>query len=193
MHARSVLFAAMMALAAAPALAQGTAAINVSGTIEQVDAVSVSVRNDQGGKVQSFRLAPNVLVTRNAAATLADIRPNDFVASAAVHGADGKLHSTELRIFPDAMRGLGEGQRPMNDARNQTMTNAVVTGTAVRDGSNDIKVSYAGGESEMVVDPGVPVTRIEVADKGALRIGQKVRVQVVSNADGMAATRVAIQ
>ena len=91
MHARSVLFAAMMALAAAPALAQGTAAINVSGTIEQVDAVSVSVRNDQGGKVQSFRLAPNVLVTRNAAATLADIRPNDFVASAAVHGADHDL------------------------------------------------------------------------------------------------------
>ena len=45
----------------------------------------------------------------------------------------------------------------------------------------------------MVVDPGVPVTRIEVADKGALRIGQKVRVQVVSNADGMAATRGAIQ
>ena len=89
--------------------------------------------------MESFKLAPNVLVVQNKTATLADVNPNDFVASAAVRGVDGKLHSTELRIFPEAMRGMGEGQRPMNDARNQTMTNATVTGAVVVNGSNNIR------------------------------------------------------
>ena len=175
--AARILFAALLCMAPAiPALAQGTGQFGMFGTIERIDATSVSIKDDQGGVVQDFRLAPNLTVARSVPATLADIKPNDFVASAAVRKADGKLHSTELRIFPDAMRGLGEGQRPMNDARHQTMTNATVTGTAVVNGSNDIKVKFAGGESEMVVDPGVPVTRIEVASPSDLKDGTKVRV-----------------
>src|SRR4029077_17971793 len=133
--------------------------------------------NDEGGVAESFRLVPNFLVLQNQTATLADIKPNDFVASAAARGGDGKLHSTELRIFPDAMRGVGEGQRPMNDARNQTMTNATVTGAVVVNGSNDIKVKFDGGESALIIDPGIPVTRIDTADIGLVRSGMKVRVR----------------
>ena len=62
-----------------------------------------------------------------------------------------KLYSTELRIFPDAMRGVGEGQRPMNDARGQTMTNATVTGAAVVNGINNIQVRFQGGESNSLL------------------------------------------
>jgi hypothetical protein len=143
--------------------------------------------------VETFRLAPNLFVARTSAATLADIKPNDFVASAAVRGTDGKLHSTELRIFPESMRGVGEGQRPMNDARGQTMTNATVTGAAVRNGSNDVKVRFAGGESELIVDPGVPVSRIAPADRSLLTSGAKVRVQGVRDADGAIVDRITIR
>jgi Cu/Ag efflux protein CusF len=176
MRARFLLVAAAIALAGSQTLAQSPAAINVNGVIEKIDAESVSVKTAEGA-VETFKLAPNLLVIQVKTATLADIKPNDFVASAAVRKEDGKLHSTELRIFPDAMRGVGEGQRPMNDARNQTMTNATVTGAAVVGGSNNLKVMFPGGESELILDPGVPVVRMDAADKGAAKAGVKARAQ----------------
>jgi hypothetical protein len=102
------------------------------------------------------------------------------------------LHSTELRIFPDAMRGIGEGQRPMNDARNQTMTNATVTGAAVVGGSNNIKVKFDGGESELILDPGVPVTRMDTVDTSAVKPAMKVRVQGPPPTDGGTVNRITI-
>jgi hypothetical protein len=193
MFAKSMLLGTLTVLAVASALAQSNNAINIVGTVDNVDATSISLKNDQGGAVESFKLAPNLLVLQNETATLADIKPNDFVASAAMRGVDGKLHSTELRIFPAAMRGVGEGQRPMNDARDRTMTNATVIGTAIVNGSNDIKVKFEGGESELVLDPGVPVTRIDTADKSLVKGGVKVRVQGVRNADGASVNRITVQ
>jgi hypothetical protein len=194
MRSKTILIGSLIAIAllAGPALAQGIA-VTVAGAVERIDAGSITVRQDDGGAAETVKLAPNFLVLRNRPVTLADIRPNDFVASAAVRKEDGKLHSTELRIFPEAMRGAGEGQRPMNDARNQTMTNATVTGAAIVGGSNNLKVRFAGGESELIVDPGVPVTRIEPADRELLKPGVKVRMRATRTADGLAANTVTLQ
>jgi hypothetical protein len=192
MQMKSMLLGAALALIALPALAQNNA-INVFGTVDKMDATSISVKNDNGGAVESYKLAPNLLVVQNTKATLNDIKPNDFVASAAIRKEDGKLHSTELRIFPEAMRGVGEGQRPMNDARNQTMTNATVTGTVVNGGSNNMKVKFPGGESDLILDPGVPVTKIMASDKSKVTSGAKVRVQGVKNADGAIVNRITLQ
>ena len=189
---KSFLIGSFLALLAVPAMAQGNNAVNIMGTVEKFDANSISVKSDDGA-TETLKTAPNLLVVQNKPAKLSDIKPNDFVASAAVRGPDGKLHSTELRIFPDAMRGVGEGQRPMNDARNQTMTNATVTGTAIVGGSNNIKVQYKGGESELILDPGVPVTAIVPADKGMVKAGAKVRVQGVKTAEGAVANRITLQ
>jgi hypothetical protein len=99
MCAKSMLLAVLIASSAAAAVqAQSNNVINVFGIVEKIDATSIFVKSDEGEAVESFRLAPNLLVVHGKQATLADIRPNDFVASAAVRGTDGKLHSTELRI-----------------------------------------------------------------------------------------------
>jgi hypothetical protein len=181
-----------IALLAVPAMAQGNNAVAVNGTVDKLDATSISVKGDDGA-TQTFKLADKLLVVQNKPAKLSDIKPNDFVASAAVRKEDGKLHSTELRIFPDAMRGVGEGQRPMNDANNQTMTNATVTGTAIVAGSNNMKVKFPGGESDLILDPGVPVTKIEPADKAMVKAGTKVRVQGIKTADGSVINRITLQ
>jgi hypothetical protein len=170
--------------------AQNTLA--VTGTVEAADAGSITVKGEAGA-VESFKLAPNLVVVQNKPATLNDIKENDFIASAAVRKEDGKLYSTELRIFPDVMRGVGEGQRPMNDPRNQTMTNATVTGTVIAGGSNMIKVKFQGGESELIVSPGVPVTAIVPADRVLLKPGVRVRVQGAKAADGAVANRITLQ
>jgi hypothetical protein len=195
MSAKATFFAVttVIASAAISVMAQNSNVINLLGTVERIDATSISLKDDESGIVESFKLAPNVLVVQNKTATLADVRPNDFVASAAARGTDGKLHSTELRIFPEAMRGVGEGQRPMNDARNQTMTNATVIGAVVVNGSNHITVKLDGGESDLILDPGIPVTRIDTADIGLVRSGMKVRVRGVRSSDGASVNRIAVQ
>ena len=191
MQAKSMLLGAFMALIAVPAFAQNNA-INVFGTVDKFDATSISVKNNDGGAVDMYKLAPNVLYIQQTDAKLSDIKSNDFVASAAVRKEDGKLHSTELRIFSEKMRGLGEGQRPMNDARNQTMTNATVTGTALVNGSNVMKVKFPGGDSDLILDPGVPVQKFADTNSGAVKAGAKVRVQGVRNADGAIVNRVTV-
>ena len=169
--------------------AQNTLAM--MGTVEAFDAGSITVKGETGA-IETIKLAPNLVILQNKPATLNDIKANDFIASAAVRKEDGKLYSTELRIFPDIMRGVGEGQRPMNDPRNQTMTNATVTGTAIVDGSNTIKVKFAGGESELIISPGVPVTAIVQADRALVKPGVRVRVQGAKTADGAVANRITL-
>ncbi len=190
---KALMLGTFLAFAAGSAMAQGNNALAVNGTVDKLDATSITVKAEDGGQMQTFKLADKLLVVQNKPAKLSDIKPNDFVASAAVKKEDGKLHSTELRIFPEAMRGVGEGQRPMNDARDQTMTNATVTGTAIVSGSNNMKVKFPGGESELILDPGVPVIAIVPADKGMVKQGTKVRVQCVKTADGGTVNRITLQ
>jgi hypothetical protein len=192
MQMKSMLLGAVMALIAAPAFAQANNVINVFGVVDKVDAASISVKNNEGGAVDAYKIAPNVLYIEQKDATLADIKPNDFVASAGVRKEDGKLHSTELRIFSEKMRGIGEGQRPMNDARNQTMTNATVTGTVLANGSNAMKVKFPGGESDLILDPGVPVQKFSDASAAIVKAGAKVRVQGVRNAEGATVNRITV-
>jgi hypothetical protein len=192
MSLKFVIVGTLMTLIAAPVLAQGNNGFNVLGVVDKFDATSISIKNTESGAVDPYKLAPNVLFIQQTDARLSDIKANDFVASAGVRKEDGKLHSTELRIFSEKMRGLGEGQRPMNDARSQTMTNATVTGTVVTNGSNVMRVKFPGGESDLILDPGVPVQRFTDTDASALKVGAKVRVQGVRNADGATVNRVTI-
>src|SRR5262245_42127019 len=199
---RALILGSLVALLAAPAMAQGNNAINVFGVVDKVDASTIAVKNDDGGAVETYKLAPNVLYIKQAPAKLTDIKSNDFVASAAVRKEDGKLHSTELRIFSEKMRGGGDGQRPMNDARNQTMTNATVTGTVITNGSNVMKVKfgpsqiggagppYPGRASALHPRSGVPVFKFTDSTSAIVKAGGKVRLQGVRNAEGAMVNRI---
>jgi hypothetical protein len=41
--------------------------------------------------------------------SVGDIKPGDYIASTGIKGTDGKLHAIEVRIFPESLRGAGEG------------------------------------------------------------------------------------
>ena len=117
---------------AAPAEAQSSNPFVFNGTVKSVDASSVSLTSEESGALNTFRLGPNLLVIRNMPASLADIKPNDFIASAAVRKTDGKLYSTELRIFPEALRGLGEGQRRRSYGRQMGQNRRTLHGRSWR-------------------------------------------------------------
>lgn len=177
-------FAALLAcvmLAAGSAVAQSALTLNFFGKVTAIDAATIAVEQDDGAK-KSLPIASGLVVFRLKPTTVADIKPNEFVASAAEPRDDGTLHSTELRIFPERLRGVGEGQRPMNDARKQVMTNATVTGPAAALGGDRVKVSFPGGDAILVIGKDVPVVRIEEAAVADVQVGQRVRLQ--GGADG---------
>jgi hypothetical protein len=112
MTTKLLLAGALIALLAAPVGAQqapqGTPT-RIRGTVEKLDGEALTVKPREGQQV-TVTLAPNVTIGYLVKKSLADIKAGDFVASTSTKGSDGKNHSVELRIFPEAMRGVGEGQ-----------------------------------------------------------------------------------
>lgn len=156
--------------------------IRTRGVIENLDGQSLTLKPADGNAV-AFHIADDAVVTRNQPSTLAAIKPGDYIASAALKGDDGKLHSTELRVFPQALRGLGEGQRPMQEP-GKTMTNAAVSQIVVANDGNVLRVTFKGGTSELVVGPNVPIILVEIASVADLKVGMMVFVTAEKASDG---------
>jgi len=196
-------------LPSAPAFAQAAAPAGrpplgtpVNGTIQTLDGSKLVLAEPDGTSV-TVLLGADTNITFQQKAAFSDIQPHDFVASAGMLRDDGKTHAQEVRIFPEKMRGAGEGHRPMA-LPNQTMTNATVTQvgspasmtnatvTAVAGGV--LTTVYPGGSTEIVVDPGTPIWRIVPTDRSRLTPGSVVRAFSVKADDGsLHALYVAIQ
>src|SRR5258706_1701668 len=119
----------LIAVLAIPVFAQNPAsgqAARILGTIDSFNGQILLVKS-QDGQTVSITIPSDLKVMANAKASLADIKPGDFVGSAADKGPDGKLHAEEVHIFPESMRGTGEGHRPMGPDPNRTMTNGTVS------------------------------------------------------------------
>jgi len=179
---QSVVVAALLLLAS-PALAQAPQVQRVRGTIEKLDGNTLMVK-ERGGQSVSIKLADNYTVRGMAKKSLSDIKAGDYVASTGRKGPDGKLHAVEVRIFPEAMRGVGEGQFPWDLTPDSTMTNATVTQVAAAPQGQTLKVKYKGEESEFIVDPNVPVLTYIPGDKSLLKPGSMVFVIANKQPDG---------
>ena len=172
-----------------PAMAQeaNPPAHRLAGKIVSIDGAKVTITT-AAGTPSTFLLSGDTVITRDQPSSLQAIKAGDFVASAATRGADGKLHSTEVRIFPEAMRGLGEGQRPMSEA-SKIMTNAAVSEVVAAPQGQVLKVKFKGGESELVVDKSVPIIAVVVTDASSLKPGMSVFVMAVAASDGTLTAR----
>jgi hypothetical protein len=116
----------------APAPSVAPSAQRVRGKIEAYDPAT-RVLNITGSdkKPLLVSLEPDVRVIYDARLKLTDLKAGDFIGSTTLKTADGKLHAQEVHVFPDAMRGAGEGQYPASDANpNRLMTNATVAEVA---------------------------------------------------------------
>jgi hypothetical protein len=196
MRSRSLVAAVFIAVLALPALAQNPPAnppVRIRGTIEKLDGQALTVKSRDGSEV-TITLAPTVTISYLVKKSLADIKAGDFVASTSTKGTDGKNHSLELRIFPEAMRGVGEGQYAWDLVAGSTMTNATVSGVTSAPQGQTLKVSYKGGESELVVGPDTPIFGYGTGDMGLLKPGVAVFIVAQKQADGsLTAARVTVE
>lgn len=109
-HLLGVLGLAVL-LSAPIAEAQKSPPVRVRGTIEQVDGPNLVVKSRDGAELKVV-LADNALVVAIAKASLADVKPGAFVGITGMPQADGTQRAVEVHVFPEAMRGTGEGHRP---------------------------------------------------------------------------------
>src|SRR5450631_1330114 len=183
---RAVILKSCLALAlfaATPAVAQQADGVTrFSGTIEKLDGQHFTLKSADNSLVD-FNVIAETMITRNEPSSLDAIKAGDYIASAAIKAEDGKLHSTEVRIFPEGMRGLGEGQRAMQEP-GKTMTNASVSEVVAAADGPTLKVTFKGGTSELVVGPKVPITAVVIGKVDDLKVGLAVFVIAGKAADG---------
>ncbi len=152
----------------------------VRGTIERVDGNVLLVRSSEGAELK-LTLAENATIVAVTKASMADIMEGTYLGSAAIPQSDGSQKALEVHIFPEQMRGAGEGHRPYAPVPEGTMTNGSTSGSMVAgvDGST-IVVKYKEGEKKIVIPPDVPIVRYEIGGKGDLKTGAKFTVQAAT-------------
>jgi Domain of unknown function (DUF5666) len=182
----SLIAGALIALFTLPALAQtpqGTLT-NVRGTVVKLDGHTLLVKPRRGADVQ-VALASGYAVLGVVKLKRIDIKQGDFVGVAGAPGKDGKLHAQEVLIFPEAARGTGEGHYAWDlRGKGDTMTNATVSGVVSEARSRVLKLSYKGGEQEIMVSSRVPVVTFKPADASLLKPGAAVFVRALKQPDG---------
>ena len=170
---RLVLAGAIIAASCSAATAQ---TMRMSGTIEKADGNVLSLKSSDGAQVK-LTLTENAMIIAVVKASMADIKEGTYLGSAAMPQPDGSQKALEVHIFPEQMRGTGEGHRPYAPVPNSTMTNGAASGApaAGTDGSTMV-VKYKDGEKKIVVPPNAPIVRYEIGNKSDLKAGTRFTV-----------------
>ncbi len=157
-------------LAGAMATAQAPQTVRLRGVIEKADGQTVIARSDKGAQLR-LNLADKTLVVEVVKASMADIKQGSFIGSGAMPQADGSQKAIEVHIFPESMRGTGEGFRPWDGAPNSTMTNGTVGSTVTGVEGPIISVKYKDGEKKIIVTPDVPIVKYEIGEMSSIKTG----------------------
>jgi hypothetical protein len=186
----SLLAIAAMATSA-PSWAQAPRPIRIRATIDTADAASVNLTSRSGQK-QTVALASDTVIVAIVPMKLEDIKPGSFIGSAAMPQPDGTQRALEVHVFPESMRGTGEGHRPFDLKPESTMTNGTV-GTVTVGTGRTLTVAYQGGEKTIVVPPDTPVVTYEPGSRALLTPGAHVIVMGTEASDGkLSATRISV-
>jgi hypothetical protein len=167
--------AAMFAIIcfALPASAQET--LRIRGTIEKVDGAVYVVKNRDGAEVKLTVIDPHLYVAIVKSA-MSDIKPGQFVGATGVTQPDGSQKAIEVHIFPESMRGTGEGHYDWDLKPNTKMTNANVEQTVAGVDGPVLTAKYKDGEKKIMVTPETQVVSYVIGDKADLKPGIKIFV-----------------
>jgi uncharacterized protein Veg len=153
-------------LATSIAFAQQAQTVRVRGTVEAADGPVITVKA-RDGKTYKIKLNDN-------AAVRGIIKENSFIGVTGMPQADGSQKAVEIHIFPEPMRGTGEGHRPWDLMPNSTMTNATVAQMVKGVQGDEITLKYKDGEKKIHVAPDTVIVTYVTGDKSELKPGAKI-------------------
>jgi Domain of unknown function (DUF5666) len=177
-----VAFLAALLLTSA-AFAQTPSALR--GTIESLSADgSVINARTRAGEPATIRLKPDVRVIAVVAASLQDLSEGAYVGVAAVPDGDDGLRALEVHIFPEAMRGAGEGHRPFDLAPGSSMTNGALTARIDSADGPMLTVGYPGGTQKIRIDSATKIVAFAPGERSELVPGAAIIARGAKAADG---------
>jgi hypothetical protein len=152
------------------------------------------------GEVRVALVQPVHVYTRQPA-QLARVTDGSFVGVTSVPGPDGAQRATEIHLFPEELRGTGEGSYLMGqqggEANSARMSNGTVgasrmtngaasrmtNGAAAGQSGGTLTVNYNGGSQTITIPSGVTVTAI-VPTQTKLAAGEDVVALADKQPDG---------
>jgi len=156
-----------------PASAQET--VRIRGTVERIDGAVYVIKNRDGAELK-LTMADNPLFVAIAPATMADIKPGMFVGSTGLTQPDGSQKAIEVHIFPESMRGTGEGHYDWDLKPQTKMTNANVEQTVAGNDGQMLSVKYKGGEKKLLVTPETAVVTYVIGASSDIKPGTRIFV-----------------
>ena len=163
--------------------AQQPAPVRVRGTIEAVDGAMLTVRSRDNQTVYKIKVADDAVVRGLVRASLSEIKDNTFIGVSGLPQPDGSQKALEIHIFPEPMRGTGEGHQPWDLVPNSTMTNATVAQSVKGVNGNEITLKYKEGEKKIVVVPETVIVTYVPGDKSELKPGAKIFIGAANKKD----------
>ena len=162
----------------------------VRGVIQSVEGQTLVVATENEGVVR-LTLTDMTGINGLEKRTLADITDNAFIGTTAVKNRDGRWEATEVHIFPESMRGAGEGHYAW-DLPDSTMTNGAATGIAAKGRGGSMTVRHAGGNVEVDVTRRTEIVALTMGTRALLVPGAAVMALAAPAQDGASATAVAV-
>jgi hypothetical protein len=183
------------------AATRGSDTTMIRGTVDTVSATKLVIATAQGNVATA--VSGPYKVYERAPAKLSDVKDNVFIGVTTVKQPDGSERATEIHIFPEELRGLGEGSRMLPQTASggsaNRMTNGAVTQSRMTNGTaapsrmsngkvasssgSTLVVQYADGSQTVTVPPNTPVTELKAVSK-KLAVGDQVVIVATKNPDG---------
>ena len=156
----------------------------LSGTIDRMLGNFIFATGRDGGTV-TIKLADNATITTVLKATVADIKPGDYIGSGAVPQADGSQKAVEVHIFARPQADGGHHYDGWYGAPNGTMTNGfvqpvVVAAARTESGDQSFVVKYPEGEKTIIVPASAHIARYVVGSKDDVKPGTPFRIQTAA-------------
>ncbi len=181
---RIPLAALLIAAVSAVAVAQAPSPpVRIRGTVENIHGTHLTIKANNGQSM-NVKLADNYVVMGIAKASLADVAGGKFIGTTTVGERDGALVALEVHIFPENMRGTGEGHYDWDLRPDSKMTNANVANVTSMGRDRVLTVQYKGGEKKVLVPEKAVIVSFTPTERSALKPGAKVFAVTQRQPDG---------
>jgi hypothetical protein len=181
---RAVAVSALVLSSSCYAIAQQIPTTRVRGTIESVDGETLHIKSREGAEV-SVHMPQSAPVAGVAKMSLSDVKVGSYIGVTTVPGSDGSQKAVEVHVFPEDMRGTGEGSRPWDLKPNSSMTNgAVDSRTVAGNDGHTLTVKYKDGEKKVSVTPETQVVTYVPATRSDIKPGTPVFAIATKKPDG---------
>jgi hypothetical protein len=175
--------AALLLIIPSVAMAQAPAQVRVRGTVEKLEGNTMTVKAGNGQTLH-IKLADNYGVMGVAKSSLSEVQSGKYVGTTTVGERNGALVALEIHIFPEAMRGVGEGYRDWDLRPNSKMTNAAVADISSVGKDRVMTLKYKDGEKKVLVPENATVVAFQPTEKSSLKPGAHIFAVTQKQPDG---------